>query len=108
MPKVKKPKPILGPTFLRAWRNYRGMTQDQVAEAVDISRALLSKIENGKSPYSQAQLEALAQIYRCTPGDLLDRDPRDGGAELASLIRNLPANQQAQVADIVQVIRRAG
>lgn len=108
MPKVRKPKPILGPTFLKAWRNYRGMTQEQVAEALDISRALVSKIENGKSPYSQAQIEAMARLYRASPGDLLDRDPRDGGAELASLIRNLPANQQAQVADIVQVIRRAG
>lgn len=53
MAPVTKPKVALGPTYFRAWRDFRDIGQQEAADAASISRALLSKIENSRSPYLQ-------------------------------------------------------
>lgn len=75
MPPVKKPKPKLGTTYLKQWREYRNLSQEVAADRIGISRPNLSKIENGAVPYSQPILEAAAFAYRCEVGDLLSVNP---------------------------------
>lgn len=65
------------PHFIREWRKFRGMTQEQLAERIGISRPHLSKIEKNARKYDQAFLEAAAQELRATPADLIMRDPTD-------------------------------
>lgn len=92
MAPVKKKHAPLRPTYLAAWRDYRGLNQDQVAETIGVSRTLLSKIEQGKSPYTQRTLEALAKAYECEPGDLLSWHPVErvvGEVEATILLRRL-------------------
>lgn len=74
MAPVKKPKPNLGTHFLRKWRDHRGIGQQAAADAINVSRELLSKIEGMKSPYLQPQLEGLAALYECSVADLLTTD----------------------------------
>ena len=76
MAPVTKPKPILGKTYIADWREFRGLNQSQAADAANISRTLLSKMENGRSPYLQQHIEVLAALYQCTPADLIGHDPR--------------------------------
>lgn len=76
MAPVTKPKPVLGKTYLTKWREFRGLNQSQAADAANISRTLLSKMENGHSPYLQQHIEALADLYRCSPSDLIGQDPK--------------------------------
>ncbi len=61
--------------YLKEWREHRQLTQEQLAERMDLSRPMISKIERGLNPYSQAFLEAAAAALRCEPADLLVRDP---------------------------------
>jgi transcriptional regulator with XRE-family HTH domain len=61
--------------YLREWRQYRNLTQDQLADRIGISRVMVSKIERGLNPYHQAFLEAAAEALACEPADLLVRDP---------------------------------
>lgn len=73
-------RPTYRRTFIRDWRKAIGLSQDQVVEIVredipDFSKASLSRIENGKQPYTQTTLEALARALRCDPGDMLNRRP---------------------------------
>lgn len=75
MAPVTKPKRPLRQTFLREWREHAGLDQEEAATELDISRTLLSKIENARSPYSQRILERAAEVYGCTPAELLARDP---------------------------------
>lgn len=75
MAPVSKPKADLGEHFLREWRDHREIGQQQAADAINVSRTLLSKIENSQSPYLQPQIEGLANLYRCKPADLLGTDP---------------------------------
>jgi transcriptional regulator with XRE-family HTH domain len=83
MAPVSKPKPVLGPHYLKAWREFRDVRQQVAADAITVSRELLSKIETQKSPYSQSQLEALAKLYRVSVADLLMVDPMGPGPKVS-------------------------
>jgi transcriptional regulator with XRE-family HTH domain len=61
----------------KAWRKYRGLTQEQLAERIGIARSYLTKIERGDRRYDQPFLEAAADALRCEPGDLIMRDPTE-------------------------------
>lgn len=61
----------------KAWRKYRGLTQEQLAERIGIARSYLTKIERGDRRYDQPFLEAAADALRCEPGDLITRDPTE-------------------------------
>ena len=53
MAPVKKPKPVLGKHFLQEWREYKEVGQQEAASAINLSRTMLSKIENAENPYQQ-------------------------------------------------------
>ena len=55
---------IAGEGPLRVWREFRGMTAAQVAAAVQITPAHVSKIESGKGDPSVALLKRLARVLR--------------------------------------------
>jgi transcriptional regulator with XRE-family HTH domain len=65
------------PHFLRYWREHRGLSQDQVADAIGISKASVSRVENGITPYTQDVLESYARVLECTVADLVSRPPSD-------------------------------
>ena len=65
------PERTLQPTFIRQWRNYRGKTLSQVADDVNTTHATISRIETGKSPYSQPMLEAIAESLGTDAASLL-------------------------------------
>ena len=46
---------------LRAWREHRGLSQERLAEAADLSKAYVSQIESGKRTGSARTLRALAK-----------------------------------------------
>jgi transcriptional regulator with XRE-family HTH domain len=68
-------KPNRRPIFLRQWRKYRNLTQEQVADYMGWSVSNVSQLERGQQGYSDDGLAALAELLRCTPGQLLDVDP---------------------------------
>lgn len=61
--------------FLKQWRKFRRLTQEQLAGRLDMSNSSISQLETGKQGYTQDTLEALADALSCQPGDLLMRDP---------------------------------
>jgi len=75
MAPVKKPRAILGAHYFRAWRDFRGINQEDAASAINVERGTLSKIENGKVPYQQQYVEGLARLYACRPSDLIGINP---------------------------------
>jgi transcriptional regulator with XRE-family HTH domain len=82
MPKIAREKRKRRPTFLRAWRKYRGLTQDGACARIEAAlgsfdRSSLSRIEKGLQPYSQDTLEAMAEAYDCLPAELIGVDPKD-------------------------------
>ena len=49
-----------GYTLLRAWREYLGLTQKDVAEKMGITQAAFSQMESGEKKLRKATLEKLA------------------------------------------------
>lgn len=107
MAPVSKPRRTLTRTFLREWREYRQLTQEQAAERLNVSRTLLSKIENAKSPYVQGFMEAAAEAYRADVADLIMRDPRSPVWSIYDTLKALPKADQEQVELIVKTFRKA-
>lgn len=63
------------PHFLREWRDYRGMTQDQLADKAKIGRAAISKIESGKKPLMQNRLPKFAEALGIAIPQLYEKPP---------------------------------
>lgn len=61
--------------FLKEWRKFRGLTQEQLAEKVGMVVSNISQLEQGRQGYSKEGLEALAGALNCEPGHLLSVDP---------------------------------
>lgn len=70
------------PTKLRAWREWRNMDLDDLADAMQYNIGTLSQIENGIRRYNQDVLEKAATALRVPVSFLIDRNPPPKGAEL--------------------------
>ncbi|MBU4318389.1 MAG: helix-turn-helix domain-containing protein [Proteobacteria bacterium] len=55
----------------KVWREYRGLTQQQLAEIVGISTPYLSQIETGKRTGSTEVLLAIAKALKVTLDDIV-------------------------------------
>jgi transcriptional regulator with XRE-family HTH domain len=94
-------------THIADWRRHRNLTQDQLAEILDTSKATISRIENGEIPYGQDFVEACADALGCEPGELIDRDPRSPPDILAQLCRRLPPSQRPVATEVLAAILRS-
>jgi transcriptional regulator with XRE-family HTH domain len=104
-----KPRLKQGPRrhFIRQWRKFRGLTQEQLAARIDVTPGAISQLENGRVGYTQPMLEALAEALSCGPGDLLTIDPTREQA-IWSIWETLDTATRNQVVDIAKTFRRTG
>jgi DNA-binding XRE family transcriptional regulator len=63
-----------GESPIRVWREYRGLSQNQVAEQAGISVSYLSQIESGRRKGRTAVLAALARVLGVTLDDIVDEE----------------------------------
>lgn len=110
MAPVKKDLGQLGRTYIAEWRDSRGLTQEALAERINMSRTTLSKIENSESPYTQRTLEAIAEALSCKPYDLLiplvkreERSP-ETGLKLALLAFGVDRSQVDQAIAVIRAL----
>ncbi len=62
-------------TNLRFLRNRHGLSQEEVAEKIGVSRQSVAKWENGDSLPDILKCEALADLYNVSLNDLVHYDP---------------------------------
>lgn len=93
-------------TFIKQWREYRNLTQAQLASRVGISEPHLSLIENGRRQYTQETLEALADALGTTAASLLMRDPSRDDA-LWTIWDGLEPAERQQAAVIIDALKKA-
>lgn len=96
--------------FIKAWRKFRGLTQEQLASRMDVAVSTISQLETGKQGYSQPTLEALAEAMSCQPADLLMRDPsRDNVIwSIEEQLKKAPPERQSQIIAVVETMLRTG
>lgn len=66
-------------TNLRFLRNRNGLSQEEVAEKIGVSRQSVAKWENGESLPDILKCEALADLYDVSLNDLVRHDPEKEG-----------------------------
>lgn len=100
------------PTFVRQWRDYRGLSQEQLADRLDMSAAQLSRIETGKQPYTQDFLEVAADALRTDVPSLLMRDPLkedpNDPNSIWSLWDQAKPGQRRMIVDIARTVTKTG
>lgn len=68
--------------FTRAWREFRELTQEQVANMLGISNNVLSEKERGLRKFKPEEIEKLAVLYKCEPWMLMAAAPDDPKLEV--------------------------
>ena len=62
---------LAGEKPIKVWREYRGLTQQQLAEMAEISTPYLSQIETGKRTGTTEVFVAIAKALKITLDDLV-------------------------------------
>lgn len=101
-------------TYIREWRNKRGLSLRQLAERLEespggnllISHTSIGRIEKGKQPYSQPILEALAAALGVSTSMLLEVNPEKDGdvIDITLRLNKAPPELRQQVIDVVNTL----
>ena len=88
---------------LRAWREFRKLTQEELAEKVGTTAAVISLLENGQRGLSATWLHRFAPHLQVSPGFLLDHTPGDLTTDMLEAWASVPkADQDKALAALKQ------
>ncbi|MEM6555716.1 MAG: helix-turn-helix transcriptional regulator [Pseudomonadota bacterium] len=82
---------------LRAWREFRSLTQEELAELVGTTAAVISLLENGQRGLSATWLRRFAPHLQVSPGFLLDHAPGDLTTDMLEIWASVPEADQSKV-----------
>lgn len=94
--------------YLRAWREFRKMSQEDVAERLDTAKGVISLLENGKRPLSDKWLRRLAEVLDTQPGHILDVDPNELNNDIVDIWTRIPERDREQAALILRTFTKTG
>lgn len=97
-----------GPNHLRAWREYRRLSQEELAAKVGTTPGMISHLETGERGLSAKWLRRLAPVLNTQPGHLLDLDPRQLDAEVFDFWDRASREQRRTIIDVTRAIVRDG
>jgi DNA-binding Xre family transcriptional regulator len=103
----KQPKPRY---FFKEWRNFRGYTQEELADIVGMSAPSISQLERGIQGFTDSTLEHLASALNCSPGDLLMRNPMDEDApwSIWDNVKSADRNTRTAIVAVVETMLKTG
>lgn len=90
---------------LRAWREYRGLTQAQLGDMVDTTDNVISMLESGDRQLSQKWLVKLAPALNTRAGFLLEFAPEDADLSILEAILEVPADRKGEALQILRVLK---
>ncbi|WP_165923539.1 helix-turn-helix transcriptional regulator [Bosea sp. BK604] len=96
--------------YLREWRKHRGLTQQQIADALDTSIGLISEQESGKKRMNDDWVAGWSATLEVEPIDLLRHPPQDDPeasarvrrlADAMRIFQGLPDDRQARILGVL-------
>ena len=93
---------------LKAWRKFRGMTQEDLAEKVGTTGAVISNLETSARGLSDKWLRRLAPALGTRPGILLDYAPDELDNDVLATWADVPKESRDQALAVLRTFRRTG
>lgn len=97
-----------GPNHLRAWRQYRKLSQEELASVVKTNANQIHYLETGERGLSAKWLRKLADALDTTPGMILDHDPQELGDDMVEIWGTASLRQRRQITEIAKTILKTG
>jgi transcriptional regulator with XRE-family HTH domain len=97
-----------GPNHLKAWRDYRKLTQAELAAEVGTNANMIGYLESGERGLSAKWLRKLADALKITPGHLLDHDPSELPNDILEIWMSADPSQRRQLAEVAKALVRTG
>lgn len=94
--------------YLKAWREFRKMSQDTLAEKVGTAKGVISLLENGKRPLSDSWLRRLAEALDTRPGHIIDVDPNELDNDIVDIWTRIPERDREQAARVLRTFTKTG
>lgn len=98
---------IIGERLKKA-RTDKGLTQEKLAEKIDVSIAFLSRIERGSSHISLKRLSQICDILEVSEGEILNGASNNSSTYLSSefdnLLKNTTPEKQKLIYKIAKII----
>lgn len=96
------------PNHVRAWREFRHLTQDELAEAAGCSRATIGHIEGGVRRLSDKWAHPIAKALNTSAGYLMDHDPNDLPTAILDVWAEIPVESRGQALKVLESFKRTG
>lgn len=90
--------------LLRAWRDKREMTMDELGKKVGTTQAVIWHLENAQRKLSPKWLYRLGPALGIPPGYLLDCHPDDVNNEAIELFNQLPPEKRSLALDLIRAL----
>jgi transcriptional regulator with XRE-family HTH domain len=103
-PRFKRP---LLRNFVKEWRLYRGLTQEQLADRAGMSVGNISQFERQLQGFSDEGLQALAEALQTEPGYLLMVNPKADEPIWSIWEKAKPAERQ-MIVDLAKTVVKTG
>lgn len=97
-----------GPNHLREWREFRKMSQQELATACDTTQHQIAYLESGERGLSAKWLRKLSVALDTTPGMILDHNPNDLDSDIVEIWATASNRQKRQLAEIAKTILKTG
>ena len=94
-----------GPNYLQAWRKFRRMTQEELAEAIGTTTPVISLLESGQRPLSAKWLRRIAPVLDTTPGFLLDHDPDELPTDVIDIWNHIADRDKPRALKVLQAFK---
>jgi len=88
--------------YLREWRQFKKLTQEQLADKVGTTKAVISLLETEQRPLSSKWLRKLAEALGTTPGRILDVDPTEVSAEVLDIWDHIGTADRRRAVNILR------
>ncbi len=101
---------VIGERIKKA-RKAKNMTQEKLAEKLDVSIAFLSRIERGSSQINLKRLGQICEILDITEGEILNgstnKSARYLEADFSQLLKTCSPEKQKLIYDVAKVISKS-
>lgn len=101
---VGMPSPAY-PNHVRAWREFRHLTQEELAAEVGCSPATIGHIETGARRLSDKWAHPIAKALHTSAGYLSDHDPNDLPTAVLDVWASIPDADRPRALEVLKAFR---